>query len=266
MIQPSRLAAPPRHIPVAELPAARAQVQDEARPSEERLPFTVRVVQNDSDLSKAVSIRAEAYARHMPEFGEKLRTPELIDAEPGVAVLLAESKLDGSPLGTLRIQNNAYMPLKVEQSVTLPRWLRDRPLAEVSRLGIVGGTIGRLVKIVLIKAAFQYCEQDGIDWAIVAARAPLDRQYDQLMFEDLYPEQGFIPMRHGNNIPHRVLGFEIETGAQRWTEAQHPLLKFFVHTHHSDIDVRVERELSFGGLFPDAPQMRVSPPLGRRPV
>ncbi len=266
MIQQDRLPLPPRHVPVADLLQAAPARSGEARKVEERLPFTVRVVQNDSDLSKAVSIRAEAYGRHMPEFGDKLRTPEVIDSEPGVAVLLAESKLDGSPLGTLRIQNNAYMPLKVEQSVTLPRWLRDRPLAEVSRLGIVGGTIGRLVKIVLIKAAFQYCEQDGIDWAIVAARAPLDRQYDQLMFEDLYPEQGFIPMRHGNNIPHRVLGFEIETGAQRWTEAQHPLLKFFVHTEHSDIDVRVEREMSFGELFPDAPLLRVTPPLGRRPV
>ncbi len=261
MNQLARIPAPPRHVPVAELARA-AQPQM----AEERLPFTVRVVRNDADLSKAVSIRAAAYGRHMPEFGEKLRMPEAIDGEPGVAVLLAESKLDGTPLGTLRIQNNAYMPLKVEQSVALPRWLRDRPLAEVSRLGIVGGTIGRLVKIVLIKAAFQYCEQDGVDWAVVAARAPLDRQYDQLMFEELYPEQGFIPMRHGNNIPHRVLAFEIETGAQRWTEAQHPLLKFFVHTNHSDIDVRVEREMSFGGLFPDAPMLRVTPPLGRHPV
>lgn len=234
--------------------------------TEERLPFTVRIVSNELELAKAVSIRAEAYGRHMPEFGEKLRTPEVADGEPGVTVLLAESKLDGTPLGTLRIQSNAHIPLKVEQSVDLPRWLRDRPLAEVSRLGIVGGTIGRLVKIVLIKAAFQFCERDGIDWAIVAARAPLDRQYDQLLFEDLYPEQGFIPMRHGNNIPHRVLGFEIDTGAQRWTEAQHPLLKFFVHTHHSDIDVRVDRGVESGELFPALNLTRAIPPLGRRPV
>lgn len=217
---------------------------------EERLAFTVRLVRNGDDLAKAVQVRHAAYARHMPEFAEKLRIPESIDSEPGVAVLLAQSKLDGAALGTLRIQSNAYMPLKVEQSVTLPRWLRDRPLAEVSRLGIVGGSVGRLVKTMLIKAAFQYCEQDGIDWAIVAARAPLDRHYDQLLFEDLYPEQGFIPMRHGNNIPHRVLGFEIETGAQRWEEAKHPLLNFFTRIHHSDIDIRVDNRLDWGGLFP----------------
>lgn len=234
--------------------------------SEERLPFTVRVVRNESDLNKAVSIRAAAYGRHMPEFAEKLRVPESIDSDPGVTVLLAESKLDGTPLGTLRIQSNAYMPLKVEQSVTLPRWLRDRPLVEGSRLGIVGGTIGRLVKIMLIKATLLYCENDGIDWAIVAARAPLDREYDQMMFEDLYPEQGFIPMRHGNNIPHRVLGFDIEHGHQNLVDAKHPMLKFMRFTHHPDIDVHVEHESNWGGLFPAPSMARLTPPMGRRPV
>ncbi len=225
-----------------------------AEPSmtEERLPFTVRMVRSDSDLAKAVVIRHAAYKRHMPEFSDSLTRPEALDSEAGVVVLLAESKLDGSPLGTLRIQSNANMPLKVEQTVTLPRWLRDRPLVEVSRLGIVGGSIGRLVKMVLIKAAFQYCELDGIDFAIVAARKPLDRQYDQLLFEDLYPEQGFIPMRHGGNIPHRVLGFEIATGHQRWLEAHHPLLKFFSYTHHPDIDVRSTTESVWGGMFQPA--------------
>jgi hypothetical protein len=226
---------------------------------EERLAFSVRIVRNQKDLAKAVVIRHAAYARHMPEFAEKLRVPETLDSEPGVVVLLAESKLDGTPLGTLRIQSNAHMALKVEQSVTLPRWLRDRPLVEVSRLGIVGGATGRMVETVLIKAAFQYCEQDGIDWAIVAARAPLDRQYDQLMFEDLYPEQGFIPMRHGNNIPHRVLGFEIDSGHQRWIDAGHPLLNFFCHTHHPDIDIRPPQELQWGGLFPPTTTMSGHP-------
>ncbi len=227
---------------------------------EERLAFTVRLVRSRDDLDKAVTIRHAAYARHMPEFAEKLREPEPMDSEPGVTVLLAESKLDGTPLGTLRIQSNAHMALKVEQSVSLPRWLRDRPLAEVSRLGIVGGTTGRLVKTVLLKAAFQFCELDGIEWAIVAARAPLDRQYDQLLFEDLFPEQGFIPMRHGANIPHRVLGFEIDTGHQRWTEANHPLLNFFSHIHHPDIDVRPGRESPWGGLLPATPVSTASRP------
>ena len=136
-------APPPRHF--ARLGATHVPVLPNQAPMrEERLAFSVRVVRNDKDLSKAVGIRHAAYARHMPEFAEKLRHAESLDAEPGVAVLLAESKLDGSALGTLRIQTNAHMPLAVEQSVALPRWMRDRPLAEVTRLGVTGGSIGRL--------------------------------------------------------------------------------------------------------------------------
>jgi len=264
----NRLSAvlPPPYQAAAFAANAFALEPSEMTMTQERLPFTVRIVSNEAELAKAVSIRAEAYGRHLPEFADKLRTPESLDTEPGVVVLLAESKVDGTPLGTLRLQSNAHMPLKVEQSVALPRWLRDRPLVEGSRLGIVGGAIGRLVKMVLIKATLQYCEQDGIDWAIVAARAPLDRPYDQMMFEDLFPEQGFIPMRHGNNIPHRVLGFEIETGHQRLVDAQHPLLKFMRFTHHPDIDVQFDRDSDFGELFPAPALFRAIPPLGRRPV
>ncbi len=65
---------------------------------EERLPFTVKLVRNAADLGKAVQVRYSAYARHLPEFAETLKAPEALDMEDGVAILLAESKLDGSPL------------------------------------------------------------------------------------------------------------------------------------------------------------------------
>ena len=86
---------------------------------EELLPFTVSVVGDRAQLSKAVQIRHAAYARHVPVFAESLRAPESTDCEDGVVVLLAESKLDGSPLGTMRIQTNEFSPLSVEQSVDI---------------------------------------------------------------------------------------------------------------------------------------------------
>jgi len=206
-------------------------------PKIERLPFTVRLVENDEDLLKAVDIRHSAYARHMPVFAESLLQPEGLDTTDGVFVLLAESKLDGSPLGTCRIQTNRYQRLSVEQSVTLPSSFDGLALAEVTRLGVAQGGAGRLVKMALIKAAFMVCEREGIDWAIVAGRAPIDRQYQQLLFGDLFPEIGFIEMSHAGNVPHRVMGFEIATGNERWTDANHPLLGFFSHTRHVDIQV-----------------------------
>jgi hypothetical protein len=38
------------------------------------------------------------------------------------------------------------------------------------------------------------------------------------------------------------MAFEIATGKARWTAANHPLLKFFSHTNHPDIDVATPLE------------------------
>lgn len=240
--------------------AARAEVPFIRRSGKsERLPFTISLVQSEEELHKAVHIRCAAYSRHLPELGDKLKTPEPMDYEDDTVVLLAQSKLDGAALGSVRVQRNIYRPLSVEHSVALPPSLAGLKLAEVTRLGVDSGRLGRLVKISLVKACFQYCELNGIDWAIAAGRAPIDRQYAQLLFEDLFPERGFIPLKHAANIPHRVMGFEISTGHARWLAAQHPLLEFFSHTRHADICV--ERKRSAAPLRPATGALHRSSPL-----
>ena len=204
---------------------------------EERLPFTIRVVHSDADLHKAVHIRHSAYMRHVPGLAQSLVEPEQMDHEPGVVVLLAESRLDGSPLGTMRIQTNTYRPLTLEQSVSLPVELANSSLAEATRLGITNERVGRMVKTALFKAFFLYCQQQGIEWMVIAGRSPVDRMYDRLLFSDVYPEMGYIPLAHAGNMPHRIMSFEVGTARQRWEEANHPLFDFVFMTHHADIDV-----------------------------
>lgn len=203
----------------------------------ERLPFTVRIVRSEEDLEKAVSIRHSAYGRHIPEVAALLEKAEANDSEPGSVVLLAESKLDGSPLGTMRIQTNRYRKLVLEQSIELPSWLQGRTQAEATRLGVTSNRMGRLVKIALFKAYYQYCLLEEIEWMVIAARSPLDRQYEALLFQDVLPDAGFIPMRHAGNIPHRVLAFNVERADFNWRQARHPLYGFVVHTSHPDIDL-----------------------------
>jgi len=83
--------------------------------AEQLLPFTIRVASSEEQLGKAVAIRHAAYLRHLPTLAEALRAPEGIDRDESTVVLLAESKLDGSPLGTLRIQTNRCRKLALEQ-------------------------------------------------------------------------------------------------------------------------------------------------------
>lgn len=216
----------------------RAREQEQAK-AIERLPFTVKRVRTDEDMWKAVQVRHAAYARHVPEFAKTLSAPEECDYDSDAVILLAESKLDGSPVGSTRIQTNFHQPLHVEASVELPLWLQTHRMAEVTRLGVEEGRIGRLVKIALIKACFEFCEQNRVEWAVVTGRTPIDRQYEQLLFSDVFADKLPVPLRHVGNIPHRVMAFEIATGEQRWEAAQHPLLKFFRHTRHPDIDISV---------------------------
>ena len=226
---------------------------------EENLPFTVRLVRDQDDLSKAVDIRQSAYARHLPEFAETLRVPESTDAQDGVVVLLAESKLDGSALGTMRIQTNRSSPLSLEHSIDLPEWLRVRPLAEAARLGVTDGKSSRLVKTMLFKAFFQYCQQTGIEWMVIAGRSPIDRQYERLLFSDVFPSMGYVPLLHANNLPHRIMSFEVGSAQRRWSEVNHPLYDFIFRTNHPDLRLGTRSEFSGLGVanlnFMAAPSM-----------
>ncbi len=207
---------------------------------EERLPFTVRAVRNESDLMRAVHIRQTAYGRHVPGLAELLRMPEPCDREDGSVVLLAESKLDGSPIGTMRIQTNRHRKLGLEDSVVLPEWLQNKNLAEATRLGVSAGRIGRLPKTMLFKAYYDYCVDEDIDWMVITARSPLDRQYEALQFKDVFAGGEFIPMHHVGNIPHRVMALEVARVEPGWAASHHPLYDFFFRTYHPDIDVSAQ--------------------------
>jgi len=204
---------------------------------EEHLPFTVRVVGTEEDLRKAIYIRHAAYSRHVPEFAASLVLPEEADRNPGSVVLLAESKVDGSPLGTMRIQTNQFAPLRLEESVPLPSWLAGLRLAEATRLGVTEDRAGRLVKTVLFKAFYLYCLHNGIDWMVITARAPLDRMYERLLFNDVHPGMGYVPIKHVGGMPHRVMCFDVAEAERNWRKAGHPLAGFMFDTLHPDLNV-----------------------------
>jgi hypothetical protein len=221
----------------------------------ERLPFTIKVVSNLADLDMAVEMRRAAYGRHLPEFAETMDV-EALDIAPGTAVLLAQSRLDGGPIGTMRVQTNAFGPLAAEQSVRLPDWLSQARLAEATRLGVGRGAIGRTVKVALCKAFFMYCAQNGVDWMLITARSPLDREYEAMLFDDVYGQNEFLPMAHVGGLPHRVMAKPVALVRQRWAKVNHPFFGFFFETNHPDIDVSVaskQGEVGYGTECADLP-------------
>jgi hypothetical protein len=207
------------------------------RKKEEFLPFTITVVREEAKLEKAVSIRHAAYGRHVPSLAAKLATPEPNDQDKGSILLLAESKLDGAAVGTMRIQTNRYKPLALEASVQLPEKFRNKSLSEATRLGIAGGALGHVAKTALFKAYYLCCVAAEIEWMVIAGRPPLDRQYEALLFDDLFPGV-LVELKHAANIPHRVLAFNVDDAEPNWREVRHPLYDYVFRTHHPDIDIR----------------------------
>lgn len=210
---------------------------DAATPAEEALPFTVRLVSNEEDLYKAVRIRHATYARQLPDLAAKLKFPESADTFPGVVNLLAQSKLGGVPLGSMRIESNAFGPLLLEQSFALPKRLSSVRVIEASRFGLTLDDGADLVGMALFKACYLYCRQISAQWMLIAAREPMAVQYEQLLFEDIFPELGTIPLLHADSLPHRIMSLNVATVEERWAAVHHPHFGFNFLTRHPDIDV-----------------------------
>ena len=64
-----------------------------------------------------------------------------------------------------------------------------------------------------------------------------------VLFEDVFPDAGFIPMQHIGGIPHRVMALDVANARTKWSEARHPLLSFMCETSHPDIDISAAEDI-----------------------
>jgi len=203
----------------------------------EYLPFTVELVTDATMLNDAVQVRQSAYARHLPDVAEGMAIAEAWDHHEGAVVFVARSKLDGRPVGSMRIHTSETARLPLEQSITLPPAFSGKLLAEATRLAVVRESVGSLVKFALFKAYMRYCEAKGVASMVITARSPLDRMYDRLCFVDVGEKGLFIPMAHVGGILHRVMHLSMHDVEAQWIACSHPLLNFMVRTEHPDIKV-----------------------------
>lgn len=226
-------------------------------PATEFLPFTVSCVRDETELAKAVAIRRTAYGRHLPDLAARFATAEPSDTDGSSRILIAISKLDGMPLGSMRYRTNENQPLDLEQSVALPDALRGRLLTEATRLAVTHNAVGRTVKAMLLKAMFRQCEMSGVECIVAAARNPMDRFYQWLYFEDVFAGGEFIPMGHAGMIPHRVMVCDMAVTKRRWREVKHPWYALFFELNHPDVEltpfpVGAPTESRFGAIAPQA--------------
>ena len=215
----------------------RAELQPSVHRLGRELPFRVRLARTHDQLSKAIGVRKQAYSKHLPTLSDVLGEPERADKYADSIVLLAESKDDAVALGTMRIQSNFKSPLDLESEIALPERFCGRPIAHVTRLGVLPQKNSSLIKLALFKALHRYCLALQIDWILATGIPPIDRQYDRLDFEDVFPDRPLIALRATGGIPARLLAWEVGNAERRAHNLSHPLYEFMFQTYHPDIEV-----------------------------
>jgi hypothetical protein len=231
---PADLSVAAQRTPQAVTPV----IADVEAPDAVQLSFRVRIVRTEEHLSKAVQIRAASYGRHHPEVAALLQSAEEADRAPFALVLLAESKLDGGALGTLRIETNARGPLPIEGLLPAQSQYTGKTIAFVTRLAVRGGgQEATLVKLALFKALHRYCLACQIDWVVVTARPPMDRQYVRLGFVDIYDRETLVPIPWNEQIPMRLMALEVISCEREWRRTGHPLYAFMFVDYTPDIEI-----------------------------
>lgn len=211
-------------------------MQSPSHHSTATLGFTLNVARNERDLRDACAVRAAAYGHHLPELRQAFAQPDALDRHPDTVVLLCRDKATGAATGTARIQSSRAGALLIEQSLPLPAALQAGPRAEITRLSVTAGA-DPLTKLALMKASYLHCLSQGIAHLVIGARKPaLIRTYQRLGFADVQGPDDWVPLAHANNLPHRVLAFDVAGAEAAWRAVQHPLLAFMVHTHHPDLE------------------------------
>ncbi|MCR2747659.1 N-acyl amino acid synthase FeeM domain-containing protein [Limnobacter parvus] len=199
------------------------------------LPFWIAKAESDHELELAARARQVAYGKHLPQLGDKLATPDEDDVDQDSAVLLAYSKLDGSCIGTVRIQIANQRALRLEDSFRLPSALRQGRIAEISRLAIPSRSNGLTLRLMLIKAAYWYSRAHRVDRCFLCVRYPVDRQYRRFDLDDVMRNDGFVPMQHIGMIPHRILWFDVFNIEARWLLSANPLHSVYFSNSHPDL-------------------------------
>ena len=206
----------------------------------ELLPFTVRLSESPQDLCQVVEIRSSAFARHLPSQGAALSKPEADDEYQEVLLLLAERKLDGRVLGSMRLQPNTRRPLRIESVTELPEPYVGSRLVEFMRLGVENGLSGQMVMAALAKASFEICHAADMDYIVAVGRRTTSVIYRSMQFDDVLDGRK-VRVPHAGNLEHSVYCLPIAGADRRWRQNDHALYTFMARTVHPDIAIDFAR-------------------------
>lgn len=207
------------------------------QPQRELLGFTVRVVNNTTDLERVRQLRSAAYGHHLPLLAAQFGQADPLDEDPDVVIFCAEDKVTGEIVGSCRIQVNRSRPLQIHSCIEEPPHLRGLLVSEITRLAVLPSYGDRLVRMALVKACHLHNIANQVAGIYAGSRPALMRQYRALGFSDLFGDNREVPLTYAGGIPHRILWLDSVRAEADWSAMKHPYYKFVFRTWHPDITI-----------------------------
>lgn len=191
--------------------------------------ITVFAAESQEDRRSAYQLRMMGYRKY---FTHDEMAIEPFDSQKNCTLLLALSG-NGIPLGTMRIMDRRHGGLEIDKYLDLDAILggNSHSVAEATRLSVPSSPSSRLVKLLLWKAFFEYCETHHVERMVVWAKRSASKDYRRLLFESLGASGIFNhPLLGG--LSHESFVTDLRDVRERFLAAGHPLHDFmFVEKH-----------------------------------
>ncbi len=187
--------------------------------------ISVRIARTKRDLELAKMIRRTGYRMYGTIDGDE-------DEEPEATVFLAVDD-DRKPLGTIRVIDQQKERIELSEFVDIDLMLdeNEKPCAEATRLAILKNPKAILIKLLLWKAYFLYCQRFNVQTMLVSARPIYARNYNWLLMRDM-GEQGVYRHRHLKGKIHRTFKMNVPGMKTLWKSARHPMYNFIYRDRH----------------------------------
>lgn len=194
---------------------------------------------SEEHFALTAKLRQDGFGRLLPK-EQRAGFPWLdaLDFSADTVVMLAMTD-DGTPLGTLRIQDGRRATLEIESHVSKARQIsmEDMPFAQLARMSVVKHVRRHDAMYGLFHTAWRWILRHEINGAILATPPWAQPIYAALMFRQLQPPVRFFH-GYGASAAHEVMAINARGLQRLWESAQHPLCDIWFNRIHPNTDLQ----------------------------
>jgi hypothetical protein len=213
--------------------------------------IAIRKAVTIDEMVKVFRVRWEGYKKYYKSEDENLDNYDLL---PGTTLLLAEDQ-HGNAVGTIRIIDRRCGSIELDKFIDLDSFLseEERVCVEATRFSIPKHPDSKLIKLLLWKSLFIYCQINHINTILMSARPAAARSYRCLFFENVGTSGVYSHSLLGN-LKHETYKCNISERKCVMKRENRSLYDFFFGKDHPNINtdyfqVDTQEDESFKSLF-----------------